>query len=270
MEDTPPAGPGLREIIRGVLETLLWDVQCIGRWFINRARPANVHAARLRRHGFVVIPDFLDRDTCDRLCSSVVDLVSTDTRSGRVNLAGRAYADVRNSFDGEKNYDTGMIDIFHVDEALPDEPIFSEFKRSKIVADIIKQAAGTSPTAKSVNVYVNRDATVPRSLHADSLNQVQFKSFVYLSDVLSDADGPYSFVPRTQRPNIYRYLNLVRNLVRGSPITDMRIAPTWRRVKFVAPKGSLIVTNQRGFHGGEPQKPNHERVLVVANWVGEP
>ena len=38
----------------------------------------------------------------------------------------------------------------------------------------------------------------PRSYHCDG-RSLKFKFFVYLSDVQSMADGPYCFVPRSQR-----------------------------------------------------------------------
>jgi hypothetical protein len=91
------------------------------------------------------------------------------------------------------------------------------------------------------------------------------KAFAYLSDVKSLDDGPYCFVRKSVRDDAWRRANLaitsLTNVKTESPFVDLRqVTP------ILAPRGSLVVSDQSGFHRGVPQAANHERQVLVMSY----
>jgi hypothetical protein len=218
-------------------------------------------AEKLRREGFLVVEDFCSPEVCDQLRAAIDTLVAQHpvARGESVTLPSGTVISVRHSTDGRNDYDTNMYHIDHIDQSVDTE----FYTNNAWIQALVDEAAGLPMHRKSTTVYINRSVTNPRCYHFDSLNQVQLKSFLYLTDTLSEADGPYSFIEGTHRFNLWRYLNLFYNFLRGYPRTDMRLYPKKGIQVFTAKKGTLLITDQRGFHRGIPQQPGHERMVLV-------
>lgn len=251
-------------LLRDLLRTVSFDVR-----LLRRVRAGDPLAVSLSRDGYVVLPGFVESDVCDKIYRGVTELVPQSQEPGRWKVTGRAEAVIRDSHDGRSSYDTGMVDIFNVDDALCDLPEMRQFGANSYVQSIINGACKADCHAENVNAYVNRGVGNTRCMHCDTLAGSQYKSFIYLTDVNEPKDGPYTYVIASHRASPYRYVNILWNALRGYPSTDMRAFPGGKRVIFQAPKGTLIITDQRGFHGGMPQAKGRERVLLVSNWRAE-
>lgn len=257
----------LPKLVKAIFTTIVADVRHGLHFLSHRNDELSTLENTLRDDGFVVIEGHVPQSDCDNLRASVEQLVADydrDRAGSRVELEGGAVIEYRDSHDGKQRYDTGMIDILHVDAALPE---MARFKDDPVVRNIINKAAASTMKVKNVNAYVNRSVTTTRDFHCDSLATEQYKAFVYLNDVDDLDTGPYAFVRGTHRASFSRYLNIILDFVRGRPLTDMRRGRTDRTINFLAPRGTLIITNQRGWHRGIPQAPGSLRVVAVANYV---
>jgi hypothetical protein len=237
-------------------------------------------AETLYRDGIVVIENYLSPERCDAI-KGQIDVLVDDFRKN-VNHGGvkgtkdgqdifkstETVIDVRDSFDGTQRYDVGMVDIFNIDATVSE---LSEIRNDKRVRDIITEAAGADCISQNMNCYLSQSVTNTRVHHVDSFGSsdvLQFKAFVYLTDVSDEGCGPYSYVKRSHLAVCSPYVNLAANLINGRPLTDMRIHNKRNLVKLLAPKGTLIISNQYGFHGGLPQSAGSERVMLVNNFYG--
>jgi hypothetical protein len=209
----------------------------------------------------VVVRDWLAPSACDehrRVLEEALDTIETPCRA-------MTYAELEKErralrIDRSRGYDAGMIDIFHVDRAVP---VLATLPGREDLAAIVSQAAGRSFGAHHVNAYVNRGVDRPRPLHADSYRG-QYKAFLYLTDVTRPADGPYRFVPGSHRPGlVHRTARRLVNRLRGHPITDALLAELHPAASLFAPRGTLIISDQSGIHGGHPQSADGLRILVV-------
>ena len=95
--------------------------------------------------------------------------------------------------DGRSGSDAGMIDIFHP-ERLSDSLNTSirTCLQESVIQRLLLVSSFNRMRVKCRNLYLNRGVQDTRSYHCDG-RSLKFKSFVYLSDVQSLADGPYCF-----------------------------------------------------------------------------
>lgn len=196
--------------------------------------------ATLQERGFVVIPHYYDAEKCAQLRHEVDRLIQQYPATtmhlpddARVHGAERV---------------SGLIKEFH------DDP------RLHHLAEAFHQA----PTLNLFTLAARIRAT-PGGLgsgggwHRDSVHQRQFKAIIYLSDV-SEGEGPYQYVANTHRPA--ELVRLVREgLVKFNQnrLTDadvQRILQAhpghYRLYNVTGPAGTLVITDTRGIHRGQP------------------
>ena len=133
--------------------------------------------------------------------------------------------------------------------------------QSEFVKEMLSD--GKSVDFRNLNFYINSNITKTRGFHADSFSP-QLKAFVYLTDCLSLDDGPYTYVRRSHTDGPYRRLNqdLCVNLPNK---TETPLLDRDRIVPVLGKKGTLVISDQSGFHRGYPQSPGHKRVISVMN-----
>lgn len=227
------------------------------------------YASILRRDGVVVIEDYLDADTCERLYEEAEGLIQSDeiTRAGsnpsyeELMLADEPILNFR---EGERDH--GMIDIFHVDL------LFSELldiKQDSGINRIINAATDKAYSPDNINIYRNEGVTETRGFHADTYSG-KFKSFVYLTDVLNDSYGPFSYVRESHKKSkVEQTAYSLYNKVKGNKSTDAVSYDETKAETFTASKGTLIIANQAGYHRGMPQDPDKHRMLVTTSYTPE-
>jgi hypothetical protein len=231
-------------------------------WQRQGHRFTSTIGAALNRDGIASVPGYLDAARCDRIRAAIDAIVDGVEQSG--SHASGAVIDVRRPHDGREDYDTGMIDIRHIDRAIPE---IAEVFAAPMIVDAIAEACGRPVRCQNCNTLVNRSVVNPRAYHSDSTGIVQFKAFIYLTDVPDTSYGPYCYVKGTHRLRWDKYANFAMNWWTGRPITDMRTHDESQEVQMTAPRGTLIVSNQNGFHRGWPQQPGRSRCMILGNYV---
>ena len=101
--------------------------------------------------------------------------------------------------DGRSGSDAGMIDIFHPERLSSElDQQIGDCLHEAFIQKLLLASSFNRLKVKCRNIYLNRGVQDTRSFHCDG-RSLKFKSFLYLSDVKSLADGPYCFVPGSQR-----------------------------------------------------------------------
>lgn len=234
----------------------------------------------LEQEGIVIVPDFFCTeviDQCEDVISSLNDEILDFVESGlRVNEIERflfqkgkeklsSYGELasypKTVVQIREGQDQGMVDVFNVDLAFPELSSLRISYQSEFVKEMLSDDKGVD--FRNLNFYINSDITKTRGFHADSFFP-QLKAFVYLTDCLSLDDGPYTYVRKSHTDGPYRRLNqdLCVNLPNK---TETPLLDRDRIVPVLGKKGTLVISDQSGFHRGYPQSPGHKRVISVMN-----
>lgn len=249
--------------------------------FENLGDPDSLLAAQevLDEYGIVVFKNALDQDTCIKveaainalfyrywqLDKAVVEDATALFQIGSEKLKGFYQLANYNKtvITVRQGQDQGMVDIFNCDLAIPDvlEPLKQLFA-SSYVLDVINSEA-LKP--QNLNAYINESITVTRGFHVDSYSE-HLKAFVYLSDVKSLQDGPYTYVKGSHKESAFRRANreLCTNL---SPTTEAPIIDPTAITPVLAPRGSLVISDQAGVHRGWPQLEGRRRMASVMKYA---
>jgi hypothetical protein len=233
-----------------------------------RHQVADDHARTLARDGVVVVPDYWDADRCDDVRRAVEETLDDDIPEARPeedygDLVARGEP-VLKQRSGER--DDGMLDVFNMASVVPE---LGAFKSDPFVSSIVNGAAAEPYSPDNVNVYVNRSVTNTRDFHADTYTG-KFKSFVYLTDVSDRSYGPFAYVKGShEKSGLTRRASQLVNKVRDDPGTNAVFYDDSDTVVCTAPKGTLIVANQAGYHRGIPQAQGRERMLATTSYTPE-
>lgn len=169
---------------------------------------------------------------------------------------------------GSAGSDSGMLDLFHIQKIARWNELDSfrhathEFCHG-LTATVVEKIS--SYRFSGLQMYQNKSVTDTRCFHVDNIFGT-YKAFMYLTDVNTPEDGPYCYVPGSHRvPFLHRLeLRLIEPQgARGRDIWSARFLPY---IKFIAPRGTVIISNQTGIHRGYPQAMNHTRRALVANF----
>ncbi len=238
-------------------------------------------AKRIDEDGIVVIPNFLDSSYCQDLENFIVKIINVHKdklssglffedeialiQHNKTKLSG--YANLKNYNKSVINIrsglDEGMIDIFNIDRLNIDlfEKI-KEFVKSDFFTKLFSQLK-IGGTCSNVNAYINDGIMKTRGFHADSYTK-QYKVFFYLTDVLSLENGPYTYVCGTHKKSSYRKINQsISSKLNNS--TETPVLPYTKIHPILGYKGSLVISNQSGFHRGFPQQNNSHRIILSLN-----
>lgn len=225
------------------------------------------HAETLAEDGIVIIEDYLDADVCDQLYDSISETIESrdiDVVEGG-DYSYREFVEWSGAVANKRTgSDEGMIDVFNMDEVVPE---VKSFKTDSGIDNIIDEAASETYSPDNVNVYWNRSVTTTRDFHADTYSG-KFKSFVYLTDVPDKAYGPFSYIKGSHKSSrIKEKASTLVNKFKNKPATDAVFYDEEDVVYCTAPKGTLIIANQAGYHRGHPQEEGKERMLLTTSYT---
>ena len=240
---------------------------------------------RLDKDGIFIVPNFINEIESNTLCSEIENVVKTYKQKlgDKINYEDQTaliqtkpdknklkkyddYADypkpILNERDGADN---GMLDIFNIDNLLKDKfssSVFDKIRKDSFLNDFLKSLP-KSLKMKNINSYVNSGITKTRGFHIDSYkNQIKF--FIYLTDVMELNQGPYTFVKGSHKENPFRSVN--SQLSEGLKIkTETPIVNMNDIYPILAKKGTLVISDQSGFHRGYPQSENGFRRTLTIN-----
>lgn len=216
----------------------------------------------LAENGIVSVPGYLDEEKCDEIRQRIEDLLDNDElefadddmTGSEMMSSSRTIVCERSGED-----DDGMLDIFNIDESVPE---IRDIKHDEFISDIIHRASNGSFEPENINTYYNRSVTNTRGYHFDSYDN-QYKAFVYLTDVPDESYGPYSYIKGSNRRSYgRRRLEGILNRLRDEKPTAAIFYDENDIKTFTAPKGTLIISDQTGYHRGMPQEKGKERMLI--------
>lgn len=239
---------------------------------------------RLDKDGIFIIPNFINELESETLCTEIENAVEIYKKKlgDKINFEDetalvqtkpdknkfKKYDDYANYpkpiLNVRKGADNGMLDIFNIDDLLEDKlssNIFNRIRKDSFLIDFLK-VLPENLKMKNINSYVNSGITKTRGFHVDSYNN-QIKFFIYLTDVMELKQGPYTFVKGSHKENPYRSIN--SQLSEGLKIkTETPVVNMNNIYPILAKKGSLVISDQSGFHRGFPQtKEGFRRTLTI-------
>ena len=219
-------------------------------------------ARELADNGVISVEGYLSERLCDEIREEVktalddgtYEYADDDMTGGEMMAASRTIVHERSGED-----DDGMLDIFNIDESIDE---IRDIKTDEFISSIIDQDSGSDFEPENINVYYNRSVGSTRGYHFDSYNS-QYKAFVYLTDVPDESYGPYSYIKGShKRSYLRRRAEGILNRARGEkPTAAIRYDDRDIRT-FTAHKGTLIISDQTGYHRGIPQERGKERMLI--------
>lgn len=238
----------------------------------------------LDEHGIIVIPGFVPDEAMQHLqrivdeikarAASFIDSGAPASEDDRVLLQnGEAFLSGYHQLSNHKKavvqvrrgQDDGMIDIFNVDKWFNEAGhILRPFFESSDVLNVFCFGA-ERVEAKNLNFYINGDIRKTRGFHVDSYGK-QLKGFVYLTDVSSLDDGPYTYVKGSHIDSAFRRINQQISSVLPNK-TESPVVPLGDVIPVLAPKGALVISDQGGVHRGFPQAEGHKRAIAVMNYT---
>lgn len=122
-----------------------------------------------------------------------------------------------------------------------------------------------SSTRRYHQLYESRGVTSPRPVHTDTLGEY-YNLFTYLSDVERETDGPYRYVPGSHLRRDLLTKGVVLARLQGGVVKNFPELGD-AAVPMLGPKGSIIISNQRGVHGAHPQAPDGYRAMLTVNFT---
>jgi hypothetical protein len=232
---------------------------------------------KLKKHGLVILEPTMDSKTLESLDYQMREIseslesksesqFSYQVAKGETNVKLLREADtaVLNRRGGE---DDGMLDLWHLDKLSPEGNVLKNALEALGVKDIMEACSGKKMKFMNFNAYINKNVTKTRGLHVDSYGVNQFKVFVYLTDVLEMADGPYCYGVESHLEPELEHVNrfLTRRLGRSE--TDVVLVNQSMVHPLLAKKGTVIISNQSGAHRGYPQQAGHFRALAMMSFT---
>ena len=257
---------------RNRLETLI----------IANSPPAHVYSDltdRLAHDGIAVIPDFLTEEVLSsaeaiaRKINSYLAQTPGDFTERSELIIQRNSARFTSYRDLESHPkpiasvrpppDDGMIDVFNIDR-LASEPakLREPFSQKWLLRAVSENNVACAP--RNLNLYINNSVATTRGFHADTYSR-KIKAFVYLTDVNELEHGPYTYVVGSHKDGPWRLANqtLSRQCVKQ---TEAPVVDTSKIVPVLGAKGTLVVSDQAGFHRGLPQAHGKERQVLVMSY----
>jgi len=209
-----------------------------------------------KQNGYEVIENFLSEEDCDYF----VNLSNSLLKEESYMINENAWLTLRK--DSQEGLDTkvAQLNMLQNVDARAKE-LFSDGK----ILELFNQKIKEELSIRSLSIMIDQpDTSTKRSWHVDNLAPASFKAFIYLTDVTKNTNSPFSVISKSHRWGFRRWLTSVINSIRGHNLSDMLIfSPKGRGTELMAPKGSLILSNQIIFHRGSPYHTENTRYMMV-------
>ena len=171
-------------------------------------------------------------------------------------------------FDIRSGADEGMIDVFNYDYL--DEENGKKLRtifESNLVLKLIESASGKRYSPKNLNLYYNQNIVETRGFHVDSYSRGQMKAFIYLTDVVDNSYGPYSYVLKSHNDAELEKFNKSMGFIGKRAKTDAYFLDTSNAFPILGKRGTLVISDQGGIHRGHPQEEGKQRMVAVLNYI---
>jgi hypothetical protein len=236
----------------------------------------------LDREDVIIIRNFLSSEVLNAVSTAAdflkVNLAKSGGTSNRETdtLLVQSAQRVVNGYDGLSRYpkavenirrgaDEGMINVFNFDRLILE---IRDTLREPFHGELLLRLLGGGDLPlqpANLNFYLNRDITHTRGFHVDSYER-SLKGLCYITDVAGLEFGPYCFVHRSHRPGPSRRANMKISELAAAPTEAPFVDPSMI-LPCVAPRGTLVLSDQSGVHRGFPQAPGHGRQVLVMRYM---
>lgn len=237
-------------------------------WFEYCWQPRNTFT----RQGYEFIPNFLDQVQC----SHYIRLAMQYLQDQSYTIKGDCYLVKRKDV---KNVNTGMEQIINAQEL---DPGLTNLFHSGVIEKLFEERIGEPMRLLSIVIQVDSpDAQTKRGFHIDSVSPPVYKGFLYLNDVETLGDGPYTVIPGSHLHLVRKIFNTTwtwLQLLVTAP-EKRRLADSMGDMRFfysdqeavpcLGPAGSLIISNQHIVHKGWHKHDRRKRFALIFFLVSE-
>lgn len=220
--------------------------------------------------GYEVIPNFLDKEECDRL----VQLTNRYLRNHTYLITENCFLECRKDFRGK--VDSEVQQIMNAQEL---DNKLSKLFHSHIIEDLFEQRIGEKLHLQSITIQVdNIDTQTKRGFHNDYVTPTVYKAFIYLNDVNDYGDGPYTVIPGSHLHTLRKIINYLYGCLIAVRSKSRAFNPRDERGLFYSDKqsvsifgkaGTLIVSNQQLAHKGWHNHDKRRRYALICYLVME-
>jgi hypothetical protein len=215
------------------------------------------HARDLEREGYTVIDDLVDRTLLAALAADAEEKLE------RVDYLERHQRRTHKSFwvsllDGESR------------EGFLNDSVYVRFALQPRIVALVAAVLGELPLLSYVLLTLSRpdgaELSYSQLWHRDHDDIRVVKLFTYLTDVLDDGDGPFTFLPRraSQAVGFTVHSHLPDDRV------VRRVGPAAMRTMKAPRLTTFIVETSRCFHMGSRLAPGHRRLMYTATFLTAP
>ena len=217
------------------------------------------HAASLDCEGYACVTDVMDPDAV-RALAAAADLKLERARRTDVQQGST-----------HKDFWTRLLDEDMDAGTLPAGNPFVAFALQRSVLAILARSFGELPQLDSVLLTLSRPTGKPLSYsqlwHRDYDDTRVIKLFVYLTDVGSQDDGPFTFIPGPASDRFGFSMHSHRPDAEVTP----KLADPKQVTSMVAPRlTAFMVETSRCLHMGSRLTPGHERLMYTATFFAVP
>ncbi|OKH22878.1 phytanoyl-CoA dioxygenase family protein [Chroogloeocystis siderophila] len=214
--------------------------------------------------GYEVIPDFLDKQECDRLIKVADSYISNQSYV----ITGDCYLLCR------KDIHDVDLDVQQIMNAQEIDDQLAQLFNSHIIEDVFEARIGERVVLRNISIKIdNPDTNSKRGYHTDTVTKTVYKVFIYLTDVNECGNGPYTVIPGSHRHTYRRIINYfygwIKQVLYGSKHSrnykeDIQLLYSDRQsVPLLAPAGTMIISNQQIVHKGWHQQDKSTRYALV-------
>lgn len=220
--------------------------------------------------GYEIIPDFLDKDECDRL----IQVTNRYLDEHSYSISGNCYFVCRRDFWKLDRSVQQIMNAQEVDDQL------SQLFRSQLIEEMFERRINEKLQLRSITIQVdNLDTKTKRRFHSDGVTPPVYKAFIYLNDVNDYGDGPYTVIPGSHRHTFLKIINYL--YVQILNIVSKTSRHNWKKddrrlfysdqqsVSIFGRAGTLIVSNQQLAHKGWHKHDQNKRYALICYLIAE-
>jgi hypothetical protein len=242
----------LYESLRAAKYTLGSSLRCRRFWKSTPANPFTLN-------GYEVIPNFMRPEECQRL----VELARATIKDHSYRVNGLCYTTVR----AEKGVGTDLrvkqvMNVHLIDSFVNDLAQGGTFQR------MFSERLGEPVTCTGFSIqFDGADTKTKRGYHLDGAWPPTYKAFVYLTDVDSDGDGPYTVIPRSNRHVLRKATGQFISVISSKEYSDMPLYSDRRCVRMYGKAGTLVLSTQDLVHKGWHNHYARDRYVLIGEFT---
>ena len=225
--------------------------------------PADDHGEKIvadvERDGFVLLDDYVSTELRTRLLEATEQLIAADDASERIFVSGKG------------SLWAHLVERAMEDGQLPSSHFYARFALQSEIVRLLTRLFGMVPRLDYVTVThslpMAGEPAYSQLWHRDHDDVRVIKLFVYLTDVNTVEDGPFSFLPAQISDRLGFSLKSHR---RDDQLpTSINVASAKREI--VGPRFTcFMVETSRCLHMGSRVAEGHQRLMYTATYFAPP